>query len=264
MVTRRIFALGGGFGGEHQDTYKPTGGDEHFPWDTEPIDRLIVTSAQKGRPKILHLSTPSEDGLRDVDLLHQAFSKRFGILGCETDILKVIQAKPDQKRIKNAIAWADIVYVSGGNIWRAVKRWRHLGLDILLKKAYEQGTVMSGLSAGAICWFQYGNSRSMSQDTIFIVRTLGWIEALACPHYDIEPFRQEPFKEMLKRTPKLIGIALDEHATIEIVDEKSFKVHIRPPGGKARKCYWQRKKYVIEELDASKQYKPLAQLLTID
>ena len=267
MTTRIIFALGGGFGGEHRNTYnhhKPAGGAEHFPWDTEPMDKLIVASAQKVRPKILHLSTPSEDGWRDVDLLYQAFKKRFGGLGCDTDILKVIQAQPDQARIKNALAWADIIYVSGGNTWRAVKKWRRLGLDRLLRKAYEQGTVMSGLSAGAICWFQYGNSRSMSRDAIFRVRTLGWIKALACPHYDTEPFRQKPFKAMLKRTPKLIGIALDEYAAIEIVDEKSFKIHVRPPGGKVRKCYWRQRKYVIEELNASKQYKPLTQLLTID
>lgn len=34
--------------------------------------------------------------------------------------------------------------------------WKEWGLDYTLKKAYEEGVILAGLSEGAICWFEEG------------------------------------------------------------------------------------------------------------
>ena len=264
-MKRSIFALGGGYLGEHRDAYahaKPPQGREYFPWDTKLVDELIVATARIRNPQVLLISTPSEDGQHDVDLYFSAFKKCYESLNCSISILKLIQEKPSRRQIEAAITSADIVYVSGGNSLRAMKTWRRLGLGELLRKAYEKGTVMSGLSAGAICWFKYGNSNSFYRNTPFRVQAMGWIEALLCPHYDTEPFRQAPFKGMIKRTPKLVGLALDEYAAIEIVNEAEFRVHAYKPGAKARKCYWYLGKYKTEEIKQMNRYAPLKELLT--
>jgi peptidase E len=39
--------------------------------------------------------------------------------------------------------------------------WCRLGVDKLIKSAYENGTVLSGISAASICWFDSGHSDSM-------------------------------------------------------------------------------------------------------
>jgi putative intracellular protease/amidase len=57
---------------------------------------------------------------------------------------------------------ADIIYVGGGNTLQMMRVWRRFGVDKLIKSAYESGTVLSGISAGSICWFDSGHSDSMS------------------------------------------------------------------------------------------------------
>ena len=71
-----------------------------------------------------------------------------------------------------------------------MRRWRRLGVDALLREAYERGAVLCGVSAGAICWFDSGHSDSRSfysEDWNYIAVTgMGLVEGLACPHYNGE------------------------------------------------------------------------------
>lgn len=266
-MKRVIFALGGGYGGEHRNVYrlqKPAGGQEYWPVDTEPVDRLIAAASPKKNPRILLLSTPSEDGNKDVDLMYRAFADRFVGHGCRPAILKLIQARLSGSEIEAAIGSADIIYVSGGNTHRAMRRWRALGVDRLLLEAYQAGTPMAGLSAGAICWFSYGCSNSFYTNKPFRVRGLGWIEALMCPHYDAEPFRQQPFHRMLKKTPKLAGIALGEYAAIEIVDQDRCRFHSYGPGSQIQIVRYSPAAaggYVYNQIEPSAEYRPLKPLL---
>ena len=39
---------------------------------------------------------------------------------------------------------------------------KELGIDAFIREASENGTVLCGGSAGAICWFQEGHSQSMN------------------------------------------------------------------------------------------------------
>jgi dipeptidase E len=70
-----------------------------------------------------------------------------------------------------------------------MRLWRRLGVDKLLKAAYDNGTVLAGVSAGSICWFDSGHSDSMSfyhpQKWQYInVRGLGFLKGVHCPHYN--------------------------------------------------------------------------------
>jgi dipeptidase E len=67
--------------------------------------------------------------------------------------------------------------------------WRRLGVDKVLKGAYEAGIVLAGISAGSICWFDSGHSDSMSfynpRNWKYInVKGLGLIHGVHCPHYN--------------------------------------------------------------------------------
>lgn len=260
---KKIIALGGGYMGAPREVYvttKPDEIEEHFP--TTSMDKLIIQSTGKKAPLILLITIASEDGKHNLDLYIEAFKKQYQSLGAQISILKLRHERPSRQIIESKIFNADAIYVSGGNSYLMMKKWRRLGIDKLLKKAYEKGTVMSGLSAGALCWFKYGNSNSFYTNIPFRVTALGWVNALLCPHYDSEPFRQDPFKKMIKRTQKMVGIALDEHAAIEIIENK-YKVHSFESGGKVRKCYYLDSQYVIEEIKLSHEYSSLQSLLEI-
>jgi len=66
--------------------------------------------------------------------------------------------------------------------------WKDWGLDKILRTAYRNGVVMSGVSAGAICWFQQGVTDSWSSD-LKIMSCLNFVKGTCCPHYDEEPDR---------------------------------------------------------------------------
>ncbi len=220
--SRIIFALGGGSHGEHRDTYtnwRPESPSAtHFPITTTPVDKHILGATGKQRPHILLILTASEDGKHNLTLFEQAFRKQYEGLGATVDSLRLITEKPSIEAVKAKFARANAVYVSGGNTWRMMQTWRRLGIDALLRQAYENGVVMSGVSAGSICWFRYGTSNSFYSNKPFRVAGLGWFDLTVCPHYDVQPFRQPALKNMLRRSPQMIGIALDEQAALEIRD----------------------------------------------
>jgi dipeptidase E len=104
-------------------------------------------------------------------------------------VLFLINERPPFEHIKRKILGADIVYVGGGNTLQMMRIWRRLGVDKLLRSAWENGTVLCGISAGAICWFGSGHSDSMSfynpkKWDYIKVRGLGLVDGIFCPHYN--------------------------------------------------------------------------------
>ena len=97
--------------------------------------------------------------------------------------------------LENLIKEQDVIFVGGGNTKSMLAVWKDWGLDILLKSAYEKGVVMSGVSAGAICWFEKGITDSWNSD-LSIIDCMNFVPGICCPHYDEEVAR-EPYVENL-------------------------------------------------------------------
>ena len=55
---------------------------------------------------------------------------------------------------------------------------------------------MCGVSAGAICWFEYGITDSW-KDELKIIDCLGFVQGSCCPHYDEEPERKPTLNKFL-------------------------------------------------------------------
>ena len=120
--------------------------------------------------------------------------------------------------------------MGGGNTLMMMRRWRHLGVDRMLRAAFDHGAVLCGVSAGAICWFERGHSDSMAfynpDDWKYIAVTgLGLVKGIACPHYNSHtngvPRRQD-FQQMLKRRGGP-GLAIDNNCAVAFTDE-GFRV----------------------------------------
>jgi dipeptidase E len=77
------------------------------------------------------------------------------------DVLRLIESSDSHDDFQGKINDADAIYVGGGNPVSMLNIWKKNGIDGLLKSAYETGTIISGLSAGAICWFQKGLSDTL-------------------------------------------------------------------------------------------------------
>ena len=194
---------------------------------TEPLDREIVHLTGKPRPHALLIPTASSDDPDYTPGFHRVYGKR---LGCTTDVLHLLGSRPDPRLVADKIDRADIIYVGGGNTLMMMRRWRHLGVDTLLRAAFERGAVMCGVSAGAICWFERGHSDSMAfynpHDWKYIAVTgLGIVKGIACPHYNSHtngvPRRQD-FHQMLMRLRRP-GLAIDNNCAVAFTDD-GFRV----------------------------------------
>jgi dipeptidase E len=185
-------------------------------------------------------------------------------LGCQTDVLYLLRQRPSEQEILEKIAGADAVYVGGGNTLRMMKLWRKRGVDKLLQEAYQQGTVLAGLSAGAICWFSYGHSDSKSFSAkdgnwdYIRVRGLGLVNAIYCPHILSEK-RLLDFQAFMKKYPQ-VGIACDDHAAIEIIDDH-YRIITSWVSAKAYRVYRYRREVITEELAGDLPPHPLTDLL---
>ena len=100
--------------------------------------------------------------------------------------------------------------------------WREWKLDRLLKKAYQNGKILCGVSAGAICWFEQGITDSWASN-LNTMDCLGFVEGMACPHYQEEKDRRPSVHEMLKRGACMPGYAIDGGAAVHIVNGKYHK-----------------------------------------
>ena len=231
---------------------------------TAAIDREIIRLSNKKHPRLLFLPTASSDSDRYWQRVRDYFG---GFLKCRTDVLFLIKEQPSQAQIREKILSADIVYVGGGNTLLMMRVWRRLGVDALLRSAYEQGTVLSGISAGAICWFDSGHSDSMAfynprKWNYINVRGLGLIPGIHCPHYNSMTLgipRRRHFREMIRKTGGL-GIALENNCAIEFVDGKLYRVISSKNYARAYRVYKSGGDVVAEQIRQEKQFAPVESL----
>ena len=214
----------------------------------------------KKSPRLLFLPTASAGCDEYCAAIYRQFSKR---LGCKVNIMLLVNTDPERAHIRDQIAWADIVYVGEGNTLRMMKTWRRHGVDRELRSAMKRDAVLCGSSAGSIAWFSWGNSDSYKtqQDPTRLarVRGLGFVNALICPHYDVERHRRPSLKAMMKKHAG-VAIALDEHCALVVRDD-SYRVLASVKGRKAYRVYWKNGEYIEEQLVPSKEFRPLGPLL---
>lgn len=242
MKTKKLMILGGG------EIGRP--GTEI---ETELIDKETIKLTGKISPKLLFLPTASSDHQGYIDVVKKYFGEH---LGCKVDSLLLKKQKYSSKEIREKILSSDIVYVGGGNTLKMLKLWRKLGVDEILRQAYDQGVVLSGLSAGGICWFKYGQSDSWKsadpKNPYIRLNGLGLVNAMHAPHFTREQERHSDLKKIMKRTPG-VAIALEDCCALEIIDDQ-YRIIASKPAAKAYKCYWKAGKYYQEQIPKLKEF----------
>ncbi len=223
------------------------------------IDKTILNGI-KNSPSVLFIPTASDDDQQYIELANNHFKR----IGCKKFDTLLLSQNPGKKECKDKIDYADIIYVGGGNTLRMMIKWRKFGVDSMLKRAYFQDKVLCGTSAGAICWFKYGNSDSRkytsNSDQLIRVSGLGLVDSLLCPHYDSEPLRRPDLKRMM-RAKVGVAIALQDHTAIEIIDNR-FRIASNKNTANAFKVYWKDNDFHEEQLVKDKKHRDLKQLLT--
>jgi peptidase E len=129
------------------------------------------------------------------------------------------------------VSECDVIYVGGGNTRNMLAIWGACGLDALLRRAWESGTVLCGISAGAICWFEQGHTDSAG--SLGAMTCLGFLPGSCCPHYDGEPGRQPSYHALIQQGALSAGYALDEGAALHFIGESVAHIVTSRPAARA-------------------------------
>jgi dipeptidase E len=169
MEDRLLFAIGGG--GFTMEPSNPL------------LDDFVLGLVPVPEPRILFLPTASGDTTAQINAFHARFAART----CAPEHLSLFRLTDAKRPLEETVFAQDIVYVGGGSMRNLLAIWRAHELDGLLIEAWHRGIVLAGLSAGAMCWFQGGVTRSSG--TPAPMAGLGLLEGSLTVHADGEPER---------------------------------------------------------------------------
>jgi dipeptidase E len=196
---RQIIALGGG--GFSMEPENPL------------LDQYILSQTGKSSPKICFVPTASGDSENYISRFYNFFEKQK----CTPSHLSLFN--PPSNDIEGFILVKDIIYVGGGNTKNLLARWKEWELDIILRKAWNQGTILAGISAGSLCWFEEGVTDSFG-DELASIKCLGFLKGSNCPHYDGEKERRPSYHKFILSGVIKNGIATDDGVAIHFLDQE--------------------------------------------
>jgi peptidase E len=179
-------------------------------------DRHVMSLVAKEQPTCLFLPHSTDDAIRYSEKFHRIWSP----MGAKTRTLSLFT--PETADIESYILEADIIYVAGGNTKSMLCLWREWGLDYSLRLAYEQGIVLCGMSAGAICWFEEGFSDSIP-DRYICLQGLGFLAGICNPHHvgkraeEFEVFCRDNDRGDLIGVPDNCLMTITDNALAEII-----------------------------------------------
>lgn len=190
------------------------------------LDLYILEQSKKEKPKICFIPTASGDSENATLRFYEFFTKQ----NCEPSHLSLF--KPPARDIEGFVLDKDIIYVGGGNTKNLLALWRDWGLDGILRKAWEQGVVLAGISAGSLCWFEEGVTDSFG-DGLEPIKALGFLKGSNCPHYDGEEDRRPTYRQLIGSETIKAGVAADDGVAIHYGGEEIIRIVSSRPEAKA-------------------------------
>jgi peptidase E len=214
-VTRRIFAMGGG-----GFTMEP---------DNPALDDFILALPGVREPRLLFLPTASGDQTQQIARFHS----RFGGRACRAEYLSLFRLHGMSRPLAEIVLDQDVIYVGGGSMRNLIAIWRAHALDELLALAWRRGVVLTGLSAGAMCWFEGGVTKSSGPPEP--ISGLGLLPGSLTVHADGEPDRLPAWLDAVGSGALPGGWAADDGVGLLFEDGRLARVVASRPGAGAQR-----------------------------
>jgi dipeptidase E len=195
------------------------GGGFSMEPDNPLLDRFILSRARQSSPNICFVPTASGDSPGYTERFYAAFAEH----DCHPIDLQLFQRTVSD--LDAFVLRQDVIYVGGGNVANLLAVWRVHGLDRALRKAWERGIVLCGISAGMNCWFEQSVTDSFDLDRLQPLDDgLGFLPGSGCPHYDGEPQRRPTYRQLIRSGALAAGWAADDGAAIVFADDSEPEV----------------------------------------
>jgi peptidase E len=210
----QIIALGGGGFSDQPDNLL--------------LDEYLLLQTNLSKPKVLFLPTAGGDHQEYIDKFYSAYKK----FNCIPSHLSLSKEKISQSKLENIVLSQDLIFVGGGSPKFLMNIWRKTGMIKIIKTAWKQGIVLSGMSAGAICWFEDGFTNP--KNNIWKrIKCLGFLEGSFCPHYDSMNDLRLAYKNMIKSSEISSGYGVQDGTALHFIGTELKYIISNLPHSKA-------------------------------
>jgi peptidase E len=208
---KQIIAIGGG--GFYRDA------------ENLALERYMIQQTDAPEPRVAFVATASAEPDSYLVSFYTAFLK----LGCRPTHLSFFKRTPD---LRSYLLNQDVIFIGGGNTKSMLAVWRDWGVPEILREAWESGIVLTGVSAGAICWFEQGVTDSWAGG-LRPIDGLGFLPGSCCPHYDGEADRRPSYHRLLSSGEIAAGIAIEDWTGVHFVGTNLRRVVTSKRGARA-------------------------------
>ena len=208
---RQIIAIGGG--GFYRDP------------ENLALEKYVIQQTGVESPRVAFVPTASGEPDHYLSSFYAAFLK----LGCRPSVLTFFKRTPE---IRSFLLDQDVIYVGGGNTKTLLAVWHDWGVTEILRETWEAGVVLTGVSAGAICWFEQGLTDSFSNE-LRPLDCLGFLPGSCCPHYDGEPQRRPSYHRLLASGEIAAGVAIEDWTGVHFKGKEIHRVIASKRGARA-------------------------------
>ena len=189
------------------------------------LEKYVIRQCDAAVPRVAFVPTASGEPDHYLASFYAAFLK----LGCQPSVLTFFKRTPE---LRSFLLNQDVIYVGGGNTKSLLAVWRDWGVIEILREAWESGIVLTGVSAGAICWFEQGLTDSFS-DGLRPLNCLGFLPGSCCPHYDGEVERRPLYHKLLSAGEISAGIAIEDWTGVHFKGSEIHRVVTSKRGSRA-------------------------------
>jgi len=192
------------------------------------LDEYVLSLTRKQRPRVCFLPTASGD----ADHYIVRFYRAFDAARCEPSHISLFRREQAAGDMHEQLLNSDLIYVGGGSVISLLGTWRAHGLDVTLRRAWERGVVLCGLSAGSLCWF--AEAVTAFHSPAEAIEGIGLLPWSNCVHYDAEPERCRAYRDLLAGG-MVEGYAVEDGAALHFIGSRLAHVISSKPKARAFK-----------------------------
>ncbi|MDZ8264093.1 peptidase E [Nostoc sp. ChiQUE01b] len=180
------------------------------------LDQYILELVKKEKPRVCFVPTAGGDRDSYIVRFYAAFMK-FSCTPCHLSLFN-----PPTTDLRSFVLEQDIIYVGGGNTKNLIVLWQAYELDQIIKQAWEKGTLVCGVSAGSLCWFEEGVSDYLPGQ-MSSLKCFGFLKGSHSPHYN-DPHRRPAYHRFVQEGVLSDGYAADDGVGLHFVNHRLEKI----------------------------------------
>jgi peptidase E len=206
---RHIVATSGGF--RRNDRYG---------WEIGPLIDFAIRLSGAARPRICSLDTAGGDDLASYALFYAACAAREDLRPSHLQLFPMPNVADPARHLLEQ----DVVWVGGGSVAGLLAMWRLHGIDDAMRRAWESGVVLGGVSAGSICWHAGGPTDSFGPDLRPVTNGLGLLPYGNGVHYNSEQQRRPLLHQLVGDATLPTSYATDDGVGLHYVGTELAEV----------------------------------------